>query len=109
MLLTANASAVGRRLRTAAENHLAQIQSKYNISADEYDALEAAQLGVCAICHLPQVAGRRLSVDHDHETGRVRGLLCSTCNSGLGMFKDDPRLLKLAFHYLTGRPAVWDG
>lgn len=56
----------------------------------------------CAICggNDFERIGRVLSVDHDHKTGKVRGLLCLTCNSGLGIFKDDPVLLKKASSYL---------
>jgi len=58
------------------------------------------QEGLCAICRGP--SGRRaLGVDHDHTTGAVRGLLCSTCNSGLGGFRDNAALLIEAIVYLN--------
>jgi hypothetical protein len=64
------------------------------------DVLEI-QGGVCAICGLsPETGARPLCVDHDHETDDVRGLLCPTCNGGLGMFRDDPALLVTAAQYL---------
>lgn len=53
----------------------------------------------CAICG----GDKRLSIDHDHSSGRVRGLLCSPCNAGLGMFKDDPERLAKAIGYLKER------
>lgn len=55
--------------------------------------------GKCAICG--KVPGRRnLALDHDHSTGKIRGLLCTQCNAGLGMFKDNKELLKKAIEYL---------
>ena len=61
----------------------------------------AEQNGVCKICKLPpNHNSNHLCVDHDHETGEVRALLCDLCNRGLGYFKDDPRLLKLGAEYL---------
>ncbi len=61
----------------------------------------AAQGGVCAICKTPP-NGVRLSVDHDHKTAAVRGLLCAPCNTGIGMLRDSPMLLAMAEEYLHG-------
>jgi len=73
----------------------------YGITVAEYDRLYAEQAGGCAICGESCPTGRRLAVDHDHDTGRVRGLLCARCNNGLGNFQDDPDRLRLAVAYLT--------
>lgn len=68
------------------------------LTADEYDALSERQGGRCAICG--DVPKGRLVVDHDHETGKVRGLLCNFCNAALGFFRDDPHRLIAAANYL---------
>ena len=77
----------------------AQKLRRFGLSIEDYDTIHRAQGGVCAICRRPQ-RGKRLAVDHDHETGRVRGLLCASCNTGLGHFRDDPVLLYVAAAYL---------
>jgi hypothetical protein len=66
---------------------------KYGISIEEYNMLLEKQGGVCAICRQPEtiiVKGvqHRLTVDHNHETGKVRGLVCHRCNNTLGWYKD---------------------
>lgn len=72
---------------------------KYNITPDEYLRMVDEQRGRCAICHeLP--SKRALAVDHDHETNKVRGLLCIKCNTGLGLFNNNIRLLAQALVYL---------
>lgn len=76
-----------------------RLQRVYGISLDEYTALLEQQNGMCAICETPE-SDRALAVDHSHETGEVRGLLCKSCNRALGMFRDDPSLLKKALLYL---------
>lgn len=76
------------------------LRANYGISKAEYDALLAEQGGVCAICRQECCTGRRLSVDHDHETGKVRGILCSNCNIGIGKFKENTDLLLAAINYL---------
>lgn len=86
----------------------------YGITVEQYDAMLAEQGGVCALCGKPPAmnggpSGNRLHVDHDHETGRVRALLCSTCNISLGGFRDDPVLLRKAADYLerhAAKPAL---
>jgi len=78
------------------------VQREYGLSWDQYLAMVAAQGGRCSICS-EHPSGRRssLHVDHCHKTGRVRGLLCSKCNAGIGMFGDDARLLSAAIRYLA--------
>ncbi len=79
----------------------------YGITFDQYMELHERQKGLCAICGKPEtvVRGRSkgpglLSVDHDHKTGLIRGLLCSRCNAALGMFGDDVDILIKAELYL---------
>lgn len=81
---------------------------RYGIAVEEIQKLDEAQHGCCAICgthksQIPHAAFKHnpLVIDHDHETGTVRGLLCPTCNAGLGHFKDNPTLLFKAAAYLT--------
>ena len=70
---------------------------KYGISHDEFTAMVLQQDGQCAICHkVPP----KLVVDHDHETGAVRQLLCGNCNRALGMLQDQPHLADRAADYL---------
>lgn len=63
--------------------------------------MSIAQNGVCAICRHECERGRALSVDHDHCTGQIRGLLCSNCNLVLGLFGDNPELFMAAADYVT--------
>ena len=75
---------------------------RYGITIEEYEILLDKQNGCCAICLATTGAvGKRLSVDHNHKTGEVRGLLCDDCNTGLGKFKDDSSLLAKAINYLS--------
>lgn len=64
----------------------AHLKYKFNLTLEEYDKMFEAQNGVCAICGLPEIA-RRLAVDHDHKTGKIRGLLCANCNISLGWYE----------------------
>lgn len=78
---------------------------RYGLTYDDYLRSLEEQDGLCAICGLPErkvVYGRtcRLSIDHDHTTGEVRALLCSSCNGLLGFAGDDVELLEKAIHYL---------
>jgi hypothetical protein len=80
----------------------------YGITIAEYDAMSAAQGHVCAICKQPEARIKDgkvqfLAVDHCHDTGRVRGLLCNNCNRAVGLLKDDVAILRRAVDYLEGR------
>ena len=74
----------------------------YGIDQAEYDSVLKSQNNVCAICGKTELEnGRRLSVDHSHVTGEVRGLLCKMCNKGIGMFEDSVEVLESAIKYLA--------
>ena len=75
----------------------------YGISYNDYQRILKEQNGVCAICMSKCITGKSLAVDHDHETGAVRGLLCTKCNSGLGQFEDNTVRLYTAIAYLEKR------
>ena len=73
----------------------------FNITLAEYDEMLEGQGGGCAICGMtPEDNGKRLAVDHDHETDEVRGLLCNNCNTGIGLLQDNPAVLRSAANYL---------
>ena len=72
----------------------------YNISLEEYNQMLEDQNEKCIICNKTNNDGKRLSIDHDHKSGEIRGLLCNHCNIGLGHFKDDINLLERAIEYL---------
>lgn len=76
--------------------------SLYGLTVEQYDAMLLEQKGVCAICGKQEALSSKgvLSIDHDHNSGKVRGLLCDTCNRGLGHFYDNVSLLHNAIKYL---------
>jgi hypothetical protein len=78
------------------------LQRKYGLTIEQYDAMLAEQGGGCAICTRPPSESISLHVDHDHETGRIRGLLCFRCNNSLGDLEDSPQLLLAALNYVDG-------
>ena len=78
-------------------------KSKYGLTQEDYDDLVRSQEGVCAICGGVELLPGGLSVDHDHDTLEIRGLLCRQCNAGLGNFKDDPSVLREALRYLEAK------
>jgi len=76
------------------------LKKLYGITLEIYDEMLLKQNKVCAICsNGPTHRRKYLSVDHDHNTGEVRGLLCEPCNTGLGFFRDNPQLLDKAAEY----------
>lgn len=80
---------------------------RFGLDVGQYEQMSDAQGGVCAICRQKCPRGFELSVDHDHKTSVVRGLLCQRCNAGLGLFHDDPERMTGAIEYL--KSAVNDG
>lgn len=82
----------------------------YGLSKDRFEEIRAAQHGVCAICNRPETRRTRtttasdLCVDHDHSTGKVRGLLCVKCNAAIGHLNDDPVLARSLAAYLEAGP-----
>lgn len=74
-----------------------QLRVKYGLSFEDYEELLIAQEGRCAICNRM----KKLHVDHCHETGKVRGLLCNNCNCGIGNLQDSVEIVKKALDYLS--------
>ncbi len=91
-----------RKKRYAANSR----RTRYGITAIEVENLKVRQRGLCAICADELGPGRETHVDHDHETGEVRGLLCANCNKGLGSFRDNREHLLKAIFYLVNRRQV---
>jgi hypothetical protein len=92
-----------RREISTPESYRVERLRKYRMTLDDYDRMLSDQNGVCAICGGPQDwKGRTLlNVDHCHDTGRVRGLLCHRCNTAIGLMKDDVVRLQSAINYLN--------
>ncbi len=80
--------------------------TNFGITSEEYFAILEAQGGVCALCNRATGASKRLAVDHDHRTGLIRGLLCSTDNAKvLGHARDEIEFFERCIDYLTNPPA----
>ncbi|WP_112468136.1 endonuclease VII domain-containing protein [Streptomyces triticisoli] len=94
-------SAAHSRRRREAMGKPVRVKRRYGITEAERDMLVASQRGVCCIC-LPAPPAH---VDHCHETGRVRGVLCFSCDAALGQFKDRPDVIRRAAAYVEGN--VW--
>jgi len=95
------------RARVRSWRQKKRLESVYGISQKQYEIMLARQGGLCAICNIKP--DKTLCVDHCHETGQVRGLLCNSCNSMLGFSKDSPRRLEAGAVYLRAfqdEPAV---
>lgn len=90
-----------RRKATGDARHR-QLLAKFGLTLEQYNVMKAAQNNRCAICGDEELPTWKkcLAVDHDHDTGQVRELLCGSCNNGLGKFRDDPELLTVAAMYL---------
>lgn len=83
----------------------ARLLRVFGLTVEEYEKILEHQGGVCAICEKPPKR-KRLSVDHQHSSGQVRGALCARCNRGLALFGDSRRKLRRAREYLGNHPAV---
>ena len=105
---------IKNNLETPNPQRAANLYRSYKLTVEDYDNILKAQNGVCAICKLRTFNERKrhrgydgrtkliypLCVDHDHNTGKVRGLLCNNCNTGIGYLKDDLQLVQNALDYL---------
>lgn len=98
-----NATQRARRAKPEAKlrERAGHLMRKYGMTIEQYDAMLAAQGGGCFICGRPPREDISLHVDHDHSTGKVRGILCFCCNNALADFQDDPTLLRKAACYVT--------
>lgn len=102
--------ALANKDRMTLHQRRSHLRRKFGITVEQFDAALAAQGGRCAICDTDNPGTRTWHVDHCHETKRVRGLLCKSCNHGLGLFRDNPGTLLAAERYLQShrshRPPV---
>lgn len=89
-----------RHVANPSARKAASLRNKYGIQYEDYLELLEQQGGVCCICG----SDRPEHLDHDHETGAVRGVLCRKCNVGIGHFNDEPRLIEIAAKYLKHAP-----
>ena len=103
------AEKVKRQMRERKRNLLNPLAKKdselkrlYGIGIDVYLKMLQDQGEVCKICKQDCKTKYSLSVDHDHKSGKIRGLLCNRCNRAIGMFEDNPELLRLAAEYIDG-------
>lgn len=81
----------------------AQRLRKYGITAEQHQQMMTDQSLQCAICQKPEIEeGRKFAIDHCHDTGKVRGLLCWHCNTAIGKLEDSPERLRRAASYLEG-------
>ena len=91
--------------RLDGKNLKTMLKREYGITIEEYKKIRIDQNDLCAICESAEggwkANGAKLVVDHCHKSGKIRGLLCPSCNRGLGQFEDDPKRLKKAIHYLS--------
>lgn len=76
------------------------LKKTYGLTLDTYSELLSAQNNVCAICNKANASGRSLHVDHNHSTGKIRELLCNSCNSAIGYAKEDISVLERIILYL---------
>lgn len=78
-----------------------RLKWRYGVTLEQYEAMLNRQGGVCAVCRGASSKGTKLAVDHCHDTGAVRGLLCDNCNRAIGLLGDDADVLRRAAEYLS--------
>lgn len=93
------------RRRDKRAKRVIHVENLYGLSEAEYTERISGQGNLCAICRQKDEM-KVLCVDHDHATGKVRGLLCNNCNVGLGNFRDNPKILESAIAYLLEKGGV---
>ena len=86
------------RPRLSEANRRGHLRRKYGLSVEEYDFIRVVQGDLCAICGEEEIPG--LHIDHHHQSGLIRGLLCGKCNKAIGLLKEDPALFDAASSYL---------
>lgn len=91
-----------RIARTPERQHADSLKRWHGMTVAEYNAMVRAQFGKCAICGSPPKEGYKLFVDHCHETGKIRGLLCNSCNMAIGKLGDTLESLTRVVKYLEG-------
>ena len=93
-----------RRPNCSTLNKSRHLKSKYNITLEQYNQMFDEQRGVCAVCGTPaKDLKRNLAVDHNHRTGKIRGLLCFSCNSLIGRIEKNPLLIPTMMKYIRTR------
>ena len=91
------------RAKNPERQHKTEIKRRYSLSIEDYNSMLTKQKCKCKICgkqHDPSLKRGRLYVDHDHDTGKVRGLLCGPCNSAIGYFNHDIKIMAKAIQYM---------
>ena len=89
--------------KTRLQKRKRRLKVNFGLTLEQYDQMYEAQGGVCAACGGINPDDKRLAVDHNHKTGKVRGLLCSNCNLAIGNLKESPELFIKVLHYLIKR------
>ncbi len=89
------------RRKDIKKHNLKNRVKRYGMNIEDYNEMRNKQNGCCAICK-SQIVLETSRIDHDHRTGKVRGLLCVSCNTGIGLLKDSPQIMKNAISYLRG-------
>lgn len=100
MLWTCRNCYIRKQNRTPETKKAQAIKERYGLSMEEFNRMKELQLNVCAICKEPCNSGHDLSVDHNHTTGQVRGLLCKRCNLALGYLREDEGIIKNMLEYI---------